>query len=156
MLYQEITNNTFVAWDYVSPINDIRYPSNIGQLWSENELNSINLYTPSVVTPVPNNHQIVSTEVFRIDDTVQYVYTTEEIVPVVPTEVTKIQALRAMRDFGIWDTVKTLINANTTLSEDWDAATSIPRNDEIIVNLAAGLALTEGQLDGLFIAASQL
>lgn len=88
--------------------------------------------------------------------------------PVVPTEVTKLQLVRACRltDWGegdLWTAAKAgIAAASASVQEDWGLAVAIPRTDPGFVGLATALAtgagLTEQQasdfIDGLFILAA--
>lgn len=71
---------------------------------------------------------------------------------VVPASITKVQFVRAARAAGLWDAYKASIEAHP----DWPYVTEIPRNDTMVLQMAAGLGFTEEQLDNLWIAGKQL
>ena len=56
------------------PIDGIRYPINIEQLWTDDELAAINLYRP-VVPAVPFGKVVTHKTVQRVDGVVTFVYT---------------------------------------------------------------------------------
>jgi hypothetical protein len=72
--------------------------------------------------------------------------------------VSPLQARRALRAAGIYDQVVAAIEqlADADLSDAWEYATEWRRSDPWIATLGAGLGLTDGQIDGLFIAAHGL
>ena len=77
--------------------------------------------------------------------------------PVVPDEITKLQLVRALRDLGLWSAIKSALeSADTDTKEDWDFATTIPRNDPLITPFTGSLGISEEETDAVFIAAAEL
>lgn len=76
-LYIETSNGVFSVWPG-TPIDDIRHPINIEQLWSNSELNAIGLYIPAAAATVPPSKVVVSTSVQRVDGVVKYVNVLED------------------------------------------------------------------------------
>jgi hypothetical protein len=77
MLYKE-TIDGFTPWDPVLPINMIRYPQNIEQLWTTSALAEIGLYSPLSADPTPEGKIIISTSVQRVDGVVKFVNILED------------------------------------------------------------------------------
>jgi hypothetical protein len=80
--------------------------------------------------------------------------------PTVPTEVTKLQLVRACRltewgESDLWTVAKAaLAQADAAVQEDWDLAVAIPRDDPGFVGLATALQATSQQIDAVFILAA--
>lgn len=70
------TAGSFTQW-LGEPLDSIRYPMNIEQLWTAEELAAINLYIPAQ-PGIPADKTVASTKVERIDGVVTYVYTLED------------------------------------------------------------------------------
>jgi hypothetical protein len=79
------------------------------------------------------------------------------VVPVVPTVVSMRQARLALYGAGLLDQVNALVASSTPdVRIEFEYATELRRDWPTLVALAAGLGLTDAQIDDLFIAASQL
>lgn len=79
----------------------------------------------------------------------------------VPFEVTMRQARLALLGAGLLDDVEAAINAmsdpaKTAARIEWDYSNTLRRDHPLVATLGAGLGLTSGQLDDLFIAAGAL
>ncbi len=88
-------------------------------------------------------------------------FTRPEPATVVPPEVTMRQARLALLGAGLLDDVETAIDAmsdpaKTAARIEWDYSNTLRRDHPLVTTLGAGLGLTGGQLDDLFIAASAL
>jgi hypothetical protein len=75
--------------------------------------------------------------------------------PAIPASVTMRQARLALHRAGL------LTQVNSTITDpeaqiEWEYATTVERNSPLVQNLAAGLGLTEQQLDDLFTTAATL
>lgn len=75
--------------------------------------------------------------------------------PTVIRSVTMRQARRALLQAGLLNQVDGLINALPSPQKeaaliDWEYASSVERNSELVNNLIGGLGLTENQVDDLF------
>lgn len=87
--------------------------------------------------------------------------TTEEaptlgIVQKVPEEITKYQAMEAMKAHGIWDSFKALKATNEEIAEVWDIATAVKRTFSMIEDMKIAFNLTDEQIDNMFIEASRI
>ena len=85
-----------------------------------------------------------------------------QLVPVAPTAVTPRQARLALLQIGKLDAVSAALAAipdpaqRTAAQIEWEYATVIERNSLLVQSLAAGLGLTDADLDALFEAASRI
>jgi len=87
----------------------------------------------------------------------QYSFRSKRDPNAVPKEVTKLQIVRALRQFELAARFKSaLAAAGEITQEDWQLAVSIRRNDPMVKGFAALLELTEDQLDDLFRLAATL
>lgn len=69
----------------------------------------------------------------------------------VPPRVTPYQARKALSDAGIRQQVEAAVAASPLEVQDaWEYATTVERNSPMIAALAAGLGLTDNQVDELF------
>ena len=88
-------------------------------------------------------------------------FTRPEPEVVVPAEVTMRQARLALLGAGLLDDVESAINAMSDPAKaaariEWDYSNTLRRDHPLVATLGAGLGLTGGQLDDLFIAAGAL
>lgn len=77
MLYQ-IANDALVPW-FGAVIDDIIYPLNIAQLWSDEDLAAIGLYRPRDPDPVPEGKQEVGRSVQLVDGVPKVVLDLEDL-----------------------------------------------------------------------------
>jgi hypothetical protein len=77
--------------------------------------------------------------------------------PVIPRSVTMLSARRALRAAGLLDKVNAAIATQTPDIQDaWEYAPTIARQSPTVKLLAAALALSETQVDALFVSAGSL
>jgi hypothetical protein len=78
--------------------------------------------------------------------------------PAVPQEVTALQARRALRAVGLYDTVKAAVDAapDPDVRDSWEYAAVWHRDAMWIDLLGAQLGLSQGQIDALFVQAASL
>lgn len=76
----------------------------------------------------------------------------------VPQSVDMWQARAALRAAGKLDAANAVIAAagNPTLSDAWEYGNTITRGSPAIASLGAALGLTDADIDGLFVAASNI
>jgi hypothetical protein len=78
-------------------------------------------------------------------------------VPPVPAHVTPRQMRKALRIIGVRSVVDAYVATLTEeQQEDWEYATTIDRNNELIAMAGAGLGMTEDQVNDLFRLAATL
>ena len=81
-----------------------------------------------------------------------------KVVPPVPAQVTRFQALAALSNAGLLANAQAAVNASpdplTTLA--WNNAQTFERASPTIASLAGSLGLTSTQIDDLFIAAAKI
>ena len=86
----------------------------------------------------------------------------DKLKPQVPQQVTPRQARLALLQIGKLDAVSAALAAipdpaqRTAAQIEWEYATVIERNSPLVQSLAAGLNLTDAQLDDLFTQAAGL
>jgi len=71
-----------------------------------------------------------------------------------PQSVTMRQARLALYDSNLLDQVSAAIANDPRAQIEWEYATTVERNSQLVQTLATGLGLTEQQLDELFILAA--
>lgn len=82
--------------------------------------------------------------------------------PAVPTSVSMRQAKRALLSAGLLDAADAAIEdipdatARRAAQIDWTTATDVRRDWPLVASIAQALGMTDEQIDGLFVAASQL
>jgi hypothetical protein len=76
--------------------------------------------------------------------------------PIVITSVTMRQARLALHRAGLLAQVDAAIASDVEAQIEWEYAQTVERHSPLVQNLAAGLGLTEEQLDNLFTLASTL
>ena len=73
--------------------------------------------------------------------------------PVVPQEVSMVQARLALVKAGLYDKVNSTIAsfpASDTIHIEWEFRTSVRRDSQLVASLAPTLGLSDAQLDQLF------
>ena len=152
-------------------INDIQYPPNIEQLYSDAELNAIGLYRVKDDGPPPN---VLVTDVSaekQQDGTWLAVYTTQPKPVVVPATISMLQFYQEMAVSGKITTDQALAAMNGTLppdiatlvgkmaASDQFAAKmklagsnpSIARSDALISSIASAYNMQTADMDQVFI-----
>jgi hypothetical protein len=94
-VYIEFPDNTFTAWTGTA-IDGVKYPPNIGALWSDEDLAALRLYRPEPPEAVPDSKEVASTSVRRIDGVVRYVHELADPPP--PTLADYSAAVQALLD----------------------------------------------------------
>ena len=90
----------------------------------------------------------------RVGDTWDGVQFITPAAPVVkPTTATKLKVIRTLKAQGQWDAIKTALQANPDVEEEWLAAQGLSRNDPILMAFQATLGWSDTQVDELFKAA---
>lgn len=74
----------------------------------------------------------------------------------VPKSITKIQAMRAMKQAGIWEQFNTALAANQDAADEWALAISLERHNAFVESIAPSLDMSDEQVDQLFIAGAAL
>ena len=94
MLYKE-TQDGFAPWNPTDPIGGVRYPPNIGELWSAAELAALGLYAPAPADPIPEGKIVTGTTVQRVGGVVKFVNTLDDAP--VPTPADTPLTMRQLR-----------------------------------------------------------
>ena len=94
MLYKE-TAEGFSPWNPTDPLGGVRYPPNIGELWSAAELAKLGLYAPAPADPTPEGKIVTGTTVQRVGNVVKFVNTLADAT--VPTPADTPLTMRQLR-----------------------------------------------------------
>lgn len=92
----------------------------------------------------------------------KYRYINDEIVPAVPAEVTRRQAIQALFLAGILSNVQAAIDAIPDATQrgmvqiEWEDSLNFERSRPTLIALATALGLSSTDLDNLFITAADL
>lgn len=78
MLYYENEVGDFTPWRGEA-INGVFHPLDIERLWSDTELASVNLYKLAPSDKIPLDHEVVSTEIKRVNGEVKPVHVTQQV-----------------------------------------------------------------------------
>lgn len=74
-----------------------------------------------------------------------------------PSTVTQLQLVRAMRAAGLWSQFKSnLKQSPSEIKEDWEYASTLYRNDTLVLTFGEGLGLDTAAIDALFVEAATL
>lgn len=82
----------------------------------------------------------------------------------VPQSITKVQAMRAMKQTDIdpntgasmWDSFKALLASNVDANDEWLLALELQRNHPLVLQITPALGKTDAQIDDLFILGATL
>ena len=167
MLYLENLNG-FAPWAG-EPINGLRHPPNIDQLWSPDDLAAIGLHDPAPAASLLSGKRVVSTTVQRVNGVVQFVHELEDTPP--PTQDEAYPPLMPWRFWAIINMPGSIGEANlrAVINAHPDAAFKAVanaklnnppggfyhRSDALFSNqaLIGGLGLTSADIDNLWLAA---
>lgn len=162
-LYKE-TEQGFVPWSPTEPVDGVRYPSNIEQLWTANDLAALGLYLPEV-PPIPEGKRLVSATVARVNGAVQFVHVLEDIPA--PTSADFPLSDRQLRIGLIMsgislDTIDTAINTIPDATQRaiakvwWDRSTMIQWDHPMRATLTTLVGLTEDQAATMWLSAKDI
>ena len=161
-IIREIEPDVFEEMVYPHSIvapDGTQYPWQITELWSDAELETLNIYRVEPVEP-PEGKRLVSYE-FGRDGNGEVVYIpTFEGIPApplpVPTSASKLGLKRALAEIGLWDQVKAAIAADPDIQEEWELAVEIRRTDPLVQMMIDAIGLTPEQADAILIRANEL
>lgn len=95
MLYYENEIGDFTPWRGEA-INGVFHPLNIERLWSDAELSSVNLYKLAPSDEIPLDHEVVSTEIKKVNGEVKPIHVTKQVA-LTNTHVNKERARRVAK-----------------------------------------------------------
>ena len=86
-----------------------------------------------------------------------------ETIPV-PQSITKVQAMRAMKQIDVdavagtsmWTNFQSLLASNADANDEWVLALDLQRNNQFVRTLTPALGKTDAQIDDLFVLAGTL
>jgi len=155
MLYQK-NGNTFSPW-VGAPVDDVLYPLNIEQLWSDGELAAINLYR--LVTPdVPAGKVVTGQSVENVNGLPTVVYTLADA-PL--PDLAPYQFFSMLELSGKKAALDAFINAlpapaNIVARAKLDRSLVFHRDNDLVLAAQQALGLTDQQLDTLWLQAAAL
>jgi hypothetical protein len=158
-LYLE-TPEGFVPWNPANPIDGVRYPPNLEDVWDAVDLAAIGLYTPEE-TLVPDGKQLVSYAVDRVDGVVRFVHTLEDIPPltVVDFPLTARQIRLGLVRNGVpLSAVQTAIDSLPSPQKDeaqiyWEFSTEVHWEHAMTQALIALVGLTTDEASAMWMVA---
>ena len=74
----------------------------------------------------------------------------------VPQIITKLQAMKYLKQIGKWEEVKTILASDEDINDEWLLSNELNRSYPLVVQMGTALNLNDEQLDNLFIEASKL
>ena len=141
-------------------LGEVQYPANIFRLWSDAELAAIGIYPVAIDPAAPDYPYSITDETATFDaENARVVLSrtyTALSVPL-PSSVTKLQLIRALREAGhktAFDTELAAASADT--QEDWSLAVRIATDDPLITTFATALGLDADARDALLRRAAEL
>lgn len=151
---------TFRQWDGVEKIGSISYQSNIGDLWSVEDLATIGLYEP-VVPEVPAGKVVAGKTVERVNGVVTFVYALESV-PL--ADLNRIQFEFMVEKLGIGPAIDQAIAAmpeDTELEQNakimarvlYRSGQKFERSHSLFTELAPAVGFTSEQIDAAWTAA---
>lgn len=137
-------------WDGLSPIGDVKYAPNIGDLWSNVELEEIGLFRPDPPEEVPEGMMSVGLTPSWVEGILKYVHV---LVPTPPvTEVSAAQAKLALDAAGVLEDVTAVISSHPVNAvRIWFAdAGRWNRWHPYVVALGIEMGYSDERIDGWF------
>jgi hypothetical protein len=132
----------------------VQHPWQITSLWSDDELEFINVYRVSP-TPVPDGK--LSTDFTFARDASGVVRQVHTLVDAPVPPVTPRQIRLALSQMGLRQAVETYVQQqDITVQDSWTYASEFLRDNELIIAAARALNKSDADLDGLFALARSL
>ena len=142
---------------------------------TEVQLNSYGYFIPVYdERPVGTNLQKAVVGSIVVDDTTKKAHQTyvlqdrfsepdkaqkeaDYLASLVPQSITKLQAMKAMKQTGtMWVDLKVLLASSEDANDEWTLALNLDRQNDFVVSIGLALSKTEQELDDLFTLASTL
>lgn len=165
MLYKE-TIDGFAPWNPAEPIGDVRYPSNIGDVWSAADLAALGLYEPASADPTPVGKIVTGTTVQRVGNVVKFVSALEDAPVLTPadTPLTMRQLRLGLLLIGgfpasyIQDAINAIPDATQRgVAQIWyDESATVEWGHPMTQQLIAGAGLTTEQAAAMWMQAKDL
>lgn len=111
-------------------------------------------YETLIEVEQPKQDGFYAIEVAPINNTQTWELVANSIV--VPESITPLQAKLQLLEIGLLDEVEAMVTADKKVQLYWEYASTIERDNEILLSMANSLGLTSGQVDDMFIEASKL
>lgn len=157
-LYREHPLGAFSLWDPGQPIDGVLYSPGIAWVWGEDALAALGLYAPAAADAVPDGKIVTGTTVDRVSGVVRFVHTLEDAPVYVPQSITMRQARLALLAADLLADVEAIMAqpGREAARIEWEYATEMRRDHELITSLASELGLSADDIDALFIVASNI
>ena len=168
MLYREKSPGVFGTWGG-EPINEIRYPANIEQLWSKEDLAGLGLFHEPVNPGVPEGKISTGQTIALVDGTLTIVHTLEDAPPPPPEPPPPFQDLQRpsflfmMGKLGITEEQVEELIGQMPEGDARDLALIVFRNqptfkrdNALLQTLTEAVGLTSEQVDTAWRTAEQL
>ena len=157
-------DNLKIVYDYEPiVINNVQYPPEFPKTEIRGLIKIVEPEKPTI-----NETQRLSESVELVNGVWTVVYTVtdipqEEITAMrkalVPSEISRFQALSILSQYGLYSSVKAYINSNNTTEMQkiaFNEASVFLRSSPTMINIASLLNITEEQLDQMFIEAIKI
>lgn len=137
----------------------INYPRDIFRVWTDDELNAVEIYRVEPISDIPEGKIAVAWE-YEIDGKVAKATPVLEDIPVyIPQEVTRAQGKGALVLAGLLEGVESFLdslegNEKMLALIAFNETNTWQRDSEFLKGASVALGLTEEDLDDLFISAA--
>lgn len=111
-------------------------------------------YDALIETEMPIKEGHIAMEDGVINNTLQW-----KLIPIIentPDFITKLQAMKILKERNLWESVKAILASNEEANEEWMLSSELNRHYPLIQNMAEVLSLSDDDLDDIFIKASKL
>ena len=107
-----------------------------------------------IETPAPVQEGFNAVEIAPVNN--KQTWELKAIETTIPQSITPLQAKLQLLEIGLLDEVETLIVKDRKAELYWNGASQFLIDDEILLNMAAVIGLSQEQLNNLFLQASKL
>ena len=143
----------YIKQNKIYTIEDIRQENPNMSIPDNTDCSSLG-YEFLIEVPEPIQDGYYAVEVAPVNN--KQTWELREIEIQVPQSITRLQAKLQLSEIGKFSQVEALIQGNEKAKIYWNDSQNFYRDDEILLNMATALGLTDEQLDDLFLKASKL
>lgn len=162
MIYRETSSNIFAPWSGERLADGLLLNPQDAKRLSAEELEMLGLFIPAETDSIPEGKVSAAVKVQRIDGVVKFVHDLQdEPPPPVPSVVSMRQARLALHAAGLYSQVNGAIASleepgRTSAEIEWEYATEMRRDHQLIAMIGAALGMTEPEIDELFVQAGAI